>query len=350
MFSIKKIACIVSMLVPTLSFALGDLAHNYVAEGVSAQTEGALKGVLTTYQNEYLVGSDYPDTGYLPGFNFGEDSHWPYFVTPFADYIKSTCQDVKTVDQQTHCDQMTAFLLGVSTHVKSDIVSHWTYYNFVAQHDFGELNPTNWDKAHSAMDPASDFYVIVRKGIYDHPVTWWVPVDDLVKVYTDMKKNNVIKDTVTADEIIKANAIYYVALGLTEDLIAYPAYTYDAIYNIPWGIAHLDDPDPQYGAFPEMIRQSTGYVQDVWNHIHGSGNLLWTMAPKKMDVSSTTMQVSTLVKNALDTNLITITPEKDNLGDVIFTPTSLKFSSPAAQEKFNNQLMVLQDNMQKNKN
>ncbi|MDP1575097.1 MAG: zinc dependent phospholipase C family protein [Coxiellaceae bacterium] len=343
---LKKIALFFSILLPSLSFALGDLAHNYVAEGAAAQTDGALKSVLTTYQSEYLVGSDYPDTGYLPGFNFGEDSHWPYFVTPFADYIRNTCQDAKTVDQQTHCDQMTAFLLGVATHVKSDIVSHWTYYNFVAQHDFGALNPTNWNKAHSAMDPASDFYTIVRKGIYDHPVTWWVPVDDLVKIYAEMKQNKVITDTITADEIIKANAIYYVALGLTEDLVAYPVYTYDALYNIPWGIAHLDDPDPQYGAFPEMIRQSAIYIQDVWSHIHGSGTL-WTMTPKKMDVNSTTTQVSEIVKNALDNHLITITPEKDNLGAVTFTPTSLKFSSPAAQEKFNSQIMVLQSQMQK---
>ncbi|EKD76918.1 MAG: hypothetical protein ACD_42C00534G0006 [uncultured bacterium] len=351
MFSVKKTVLGFLVLLPTLSFALGDLAHNYVAEGAATEiqtssTDDALKSVLTTYRNDYLVGSDYPDTGYIHGFNYGEDSHWPYFVNAFSDYLKQSCSNPTSASAQTHCDQMTAFLLGVATHVRSDIVSHWTYYNFVALHDFGSSDHDAWEKAHSAMDPASDFYVIVRKGIYDHPVVWWVPVNDLVTIYATMKKNNIITDVVTADEIIQANAIYYVATGLSEDTIAYPAYTYDTLYHIPWGIAHLDDPDPQYGAFPEMIRQSATYVQTVWGNLHGQEKT-WTYVPKKMDIDTTTIQMATLVKQSLDEKLITITPEKDQRGDVIFTPSSLQFTSVNAQEKFKSRLNALQIKMQK---
>lgn len=347
MYLKKTMPFILLSCLSTASLALGDLAHNDVAEGAAAQipdSQGALKTLLATYQNEYLVGSDYPDTGYLPGFNFGEDSHWPYFVTPFADYIKTTCTN-PSVDQKVHCDQMTAFLLGVTTHVKSDIVSHWTYYNFVALHDFGSSSQDAWNQAHSAMDPASDFYVIVRKGIYDHPLVWWVPVNDLVTVYATMLKNNVIKDTVTADEIIKANAVYYVALGLTEDLIAYPAYTYDAIYHIPWGIANLENPDPQYGAFPEMIRQSANYIQDTWGYIQGNPTKLWSIQSKKMDANIVTQQAGALVKKAMDDHLIQVTPEKDAYGDVTFTPSSVQFTSEAAHQEFNNRLTVLKSTL-----
>lgn len=341
----------ISSVVSLSAFALGDLAHNYVAEqaaeAIPAQY-AALQMTINTNRDVYLVGSDYPDTGYLPGFNFGEDSHWPYFVTPFAAYIKQTCANTTSVASSEHCDQLTAFLLGVSTHVKSDIVSHWTYYDLVAAHDFGSNTQDNWNKAHAAMDPASDFYVIVRKGIYDHPVIWWVPVNDLVNVYTTMKQNGVIKDTITAQEIIEANAIYYVALGLTEDLVAYPVYAYDAYYYIPWGIAHLDDTDPTEGAFPAMIAQSAVYEENVWDAIHGQSQLV-TFSPSKAKTLSaqTVSQSATLVKQAITDGLLTVKPQQDAYGDVIFTPESIHFASENAKAVFDSRVSLLRKNLSK---
>ena len=341
----QKIFLCCWILVPALSSALGDIAHNYVAEGVATQvapTNAHLQSVLTINHNAYLVGSDYPDTGYVPGFHYGEDSHWPYFVTPFAAYIKKNCRDASTPEMQAHCDKLTAFLLGAVTHIKSDIVSHWTYYNFVALHDFGSESTDDWNKAHAAMDPASDYYVIVRKHIYDHPVIWWVPVADLVNVYAIMLQNKVISDTVTANDIIEANAIYYVAMGLTEDTIAYPAYSYDALYYIPWGIANLENPDPQYGAFPEMIRQSAQYVEDVWNSIEGNTPLA-TQPFQKTNIQET-VRYADVVKKALADKLITITPTKDAFGDVTFTPTSLQYTSPDAKAEFKARLQQVKEN------
>lgn len=333
------------LLLPALSFALGDLAHNYVAEKSAQQaqtTDARLQNVLTLYQNAYLVGSDYPDTGYVPGFHFGEVSHWPSFVTPFADYIKKTCAHPATPDLQTHCDKLTAFLLGVATHVKSDIISHWTYYDLVALHDFGSDNSDNWSKAHDAMDPASDFYVIVRKGIYDHPLNWWIPVTDLVNVYDTMYQKHMIEDRITAKEIIEANAIYYIATGLTEDVIAYPAYAYDALHYIPWGIAHLEDPDPAIGAFPEMTRQSALYIEAVWNQIHGQEKLENQLS-KKIDGSLSGAPLMHFIKQSIDNGTLTIQPTTDSFGDVIFTKNTIHFSSPTAKTIFYAKASQLQE-------
>ena len=177
----KKLSILFFFFFSTVNFALGDLAHNYVAKQVATKaeiTDARLQSILTIYQNAYLVGSDYPDTGYVPGFHFGEDSHWPYFVDPFIDYIKTTYHAPTTIAEETHRDQLIVFLLGVGTHIQSDIVSHQIYYHLVAQHDFGSDSHDTWEKAHAAMDPASDYDVIVQQGIYDHPVIWWVPVAD----------------------------------------------------------------------------------------------------------------------------------------------------------------------------
>lgn len=316
------------------NFALGDLAHNYVAKkaATEAQTKDArLQSILTVYQNTYLVGSDYPDTGYVPGFHYGEASHWPYFVDPFIDYIKKNYSAPKTMAEQEHRDQLIAFLLGVCTHVQSDIVSHQVYYNFVAQHDFGSTDHDAWEKAHDAMDPASDYDVIVKQGIHDHPVIWWVPVTDLVNVYKIMKEKNIIQETVTAQQIIEANAIYYVATGLPENVVAYPMYEYDSQYYIPWGMAHLEDPNPQYGAFPEMAHQSAQYVENAWQRIQNQSVQYVSLAHARGSCCANSDTHSLLlinkIKKQIASGILQIKPTYDAFGDVIFTPNSIQFRS-----------------------
>jgi len=326
-----------------MAFALGDLAHNYIAENAENQaktTDARLAAVLSVYHNAYLVGSDYPDTGYVPGFNFGEASHWPYFVDSFIDYIKTTYPAPTTEAEQEHRDRLIAFLLGVCTHIQSDIVSHHVYYQWVAQHDFGATDYKTWQKAHSAMDPASDYDVIVHKGITDHPVVWWIPVTDLVRVYQIMEAKNIIQETVTAQQIIEANAIYYVATGLPEDVIAYPAYAYDAIHYIPWGIAHFEDTDPSIGAFPEMSNQSARYIENVWQRIQNTQNTSNNPYDKKTKwhylFRANTGKTLQSIQNAVQTGMLKINPRYDAFGDVIFTPNSIQFSSTTKKRMLHN--------------
>ena len=183
------------------SFGLGCLAHNYVAEQTASllETETELYKIITDNWNEYLVGSDYPDTGYIPWATYGEITHWQPFANAFIDHLHSVYPN-----PSQKRDRLLAFLMGVGTHNQSDITAHWTYYNLVAEYDFdNKPDPGQaWNTAHQYMDPASDFDTIVNKGIHNHPVIWWVPVSDLVAIYQLMKHD------ISALEIIRSNAIY----------------------------------------------------------------------------------------------------------------------------------------------
>ncbi len=307
---------LVCMLTPNQSYGLGSLAHNYVAKQVAQQikeTNPKLYQIIEDHWNDYLVGSDYPDTGYIPGATYGEISHWQPFVDAFIKHLHDAYPE-----PSVKRDRLLAFLMGICTHIQSDITVHWTYYNLVAKYDFDNLpDPeTAWNTAHEYMDPATDFYVIVRKHIYNHPTIWCIPVDDLVNVYKIMNHD------VTAEEIIHANAIYYIVTGIDETLIALPGYWYDKHVAVPWGIEHLETSDTnelRYGAFPGQIYDSSTYLEAVW--------IQYTINPPTVDFSkqqqrpgrssrpwlSPTMQ---LVSDALSNKSIQVHQSLDSEGYV----------------------------------
>jgi len=135
----------------------------------------------------------------------------------------------------------------------------------VALYDFHNLPNVTiaWDTAHSYVDPATDWYVIVNKKMYDHAANWSVPVTDLLQVYAIMGHPEF-----TALDIIRSNVIYYLITGLDEDLVALPAYLFEKTFIIPWGMANLEHNDTdamRYGAFPGEINDSLAYVVDTWN-------------------------------------------------------------------------------------
>jgi hypothetical protein len=263
-------AVLISFATQQLTYAIGCLAHNYVAQEVASQLENLevdLYKILKDHWNDYLVGSDFPDTGFIGGATYGEITHWQPFVDAFIRHLHKNypcpCEPR---------DRLIAFLMGIATHNQSDITAHWTYYNLVAEHDFPG-DPDAWSKAHSYMDPGTDFYVIVNKQIFNHPLIWWVPVEDLVAIYQSMNH------PVSSEEIIKANIIYYLAVGITETTIALPAYWYDKEVAVPWGMTNLetpDQPDKRIGAFPGMTNDSTTYLQSVWAQYKSNGKSNFT--------------------------------------------------------------------------
>ncbi len=265
---------LVCMLTPNQSYGLGSIAHNYVAKQVAQEIKEnnpKLYKIITDNWNDYLVGSDYPDTGYMPGATYGEISHCQSFVVTFIKRLHTNYRK-----PFPNSNRLLAFLMGICTHIQSDITSHWTYYDLVAKYDFHNLPDPQaaWNTAHEYMDPASDFYVIVQKHIYDHPTKWDVPVEDLVKIYIIMGHH------VPAEEIVEANAIYYIATGIDETIIAYPGYWYDKYVGVPWGMAHLETPDTKklrYGAFPGQIDDSRTYLGNVW--------IQYTLNPPTVDFS-----------------------------------------------------------------
>lgn len=314
-------------------FGLGSIAHNYVAKEVETllgANSPQMQGIISAHANGYLVGSDYPDTGFVPGATYGEDSHWQPFVNA---YIAHLHESYPTPSDSR--DQLLAFLFGICTHIQSDITSHWTYYDLVAAHDF-ENKPdpgTAWSTAHQLMDPGSDFYVIANKQIYNHPSEWWVPVSDLVEVYAKMNKE------VSAEEIIRSNIIYYIATGLDENLIALPAYLLERYVVIPWGMSNLeteDTPELRIGAFPGQINDTVQYLNQVWLQYQTPATPLDFDAqqPKPGTSSRPSFTLAmTFAQKAVDKGWLTIEPLYNADGSITLTYDCITFTPRFEREK-----------------
>lgn len=335
-------------ILPAWGFSLGVLCHNYVANQAAVQISAenpTVAAFLRKYHNAYVVGSDYPDTGFVGQHDYGEIAHWPNFVDPFVALIRAKYANA-TGTALEHRNRLIAFLMGVGTHIKSDIVSHWTYYVWVAKQDFhasgrdAEVGGKIYEKAHSLMDPGSDAYVTVRKGIYNHPVHWWVPVSDLVTVYGKMGHQ------ISRETIIDANAEYYVLTGLDEDLIAYPEYLYDALYKAPWAMAHFDDRDAKLGALPEMERQSGLYALDIYqrataHQARAAQALVPMLDMQPLHDNPIKQSLLGLIDHAVKVGWLTVTPKTDAFGAITFDPKSIRFNSALAKAQFNAALKTL---------
>lgn len=345
----RRVCALILSVIPVFALALGALCHNYIADQAQqmlAVDQPEAAQLLQKYHDVYLAGSDYPDTGFVPGHDFGEIAHWPGFVDPFIAYIRDTYTNPTTDADQTHRDKLIAFVMGISTHDKSDIVSHWNFYQWVAQFDFhgvgreAKIGGKVYAKAHKLMDPGSDAYVTVRKGIYNHPTHWWVPIKDLVRVYKAAGHPEI-----NGDLLVEANAEYYVLTGLDEDLIAYPEYYYNALIAAPWAMKNFESSDVKYGALPEMIRQSAKYADDVWSRIEAPQTTAATITfPKHVSgVADHQYKIAELqlIDHAIHVGWLSVTPTFDDYGDAIFTPESVKFNSALAKQQFNDTLKAL---------
>ena len=101
-------------------------------------------------------------------------------------------------------------------------------------------------------------------------------------------------------------------------------------------MANLQNTDPQYGAFPTMIDQSSQYIENVWGRIQnsatGSSPLILSSKISKNEIRK--ILFADEVKNAIHNGLLQVKPTYDDFGDVIFTPHSIQFHSQAAKIKF----------------
>lgn len=263
---IKKIAIkstlLLALIIPS-AYAGGGITHMLVAkEAINYLPEANLRHILLNNMDAYLVGSNYPDTGFVQGTEYGEDSHWDPFIFTLTDYIKEKYQNPLIENPK-----LVAFLFGCAAHSKSDIIMHWTFYPKSATEDFNG----NWDKAHYNGDFPLDLVVNVEKNQWgSHPDNWWVPVQDLVKIYQRMGRSQY-----TAKQIILGNSVYYFA-GIGERAIAGLAYPIIK-KQMPWTAKN-------YYTAPEgglvMDEQEVAqYQMQVWyrltdNKLHATPNFI----------------------------------------------------------------------------
>lgn len=246
---LKWILC-ASLLMIQYTYAGGGMTHMYIAESAITQLNSPkLRQLLRDHQDAYLVGAYYPDSGYLNGAKYGEDSHWDEFIFAFCDYLN----DVYTypIDQNP---KLVAFLFGVASHRVSDPIIHHLFYPESAKHDF----KNNTEKAHKYGDIGVDLLLNIDKNQWmKAPSTWWLPVKHLVAIYKRMGKHY------SAQEIIGANTIIKFA-GHGERLISVPAYPY-LKWRMPWTALHyLDSPD---GGISVDVREVATYQNQLWQKL-----------------------------------------------------------------------------------
>ncbi len=307
-----------SFLFPSSAFAHGGLTHMYIAqETIALLPDAKLRNLLLDNFDAYLVGAYYPDSGYIHGATYGEDSHWDPFIFAFADYIKETYPDAEITNPK-----LVAFLFGCAVHKESDVISHWTFYNYIAEHDFDG----DKDKAHQYGDVGIDLLLnLDQNRWFSAPSKWWIPLKDLLAVYHKMGK-----DQYTAKEIRWGTSVISVA-GFGERLISAPAYTY-LRWKMPWTAKNYET-WPQ-GGLNDNEHQTASYLMSIWARLHNKANEQPIIA-EHVPVQKTT-EITDFAASTLENGAVVINTQDNADG-------SIELASPSIEKPslFKNQLSEL---------
>ena len=284
-------------------YAGGGITHMFIAEeSIPLIFDTKLRHVLEDNKEAYLVGAHYPDSGYVPGTGYGEDSHWDTFIFTFAEYIKE-----KYHNPVLENPKLVAFLMGCATHRVSDEIIHSIFYPHVAANDFSD----NYDKAHRYGDVGIDLLLNIDKGRWrHHPDVWWVPVADLLEVYHRMGK-----DQYTADQIILGNSVLNMA-GYLERAITIQSYPYLRL-RMPWTAKHYYD-WPEGGMLMD-IKQVAEYQNNLWQRLTEAKTkpLNKSTTPSHSDHESALM---TSAKQVLENHIATMDVKHNADGSVELQP------------------------------
>jgi len=250
----KYFFIIILSLFYSFAYASANITHQFIARSViPILPDKNLQNLLRNNLDAYLAGANYPDSGYVYGTHYGEDSHWDPFIYAFSDYIKE-----KYTYPELENPKLVAFLFGCATHRLSDDIVHGTFYPIMSLHDFSG----DWltDGTHSYGDIGIDLLLVIDKNQwFIGPSTWWVPVNDLVQVYRKMGKKEY-----TAKEITWGSSIIFL-LDYIEPMIAAPLYPYLQL-KMPWTAKHYYNWS-EGGILMNEINTSK-YMMDLWNQLH----------------------------------------------------------------------------------
>lgn len=280
-------------------YAGGGITHMFIAEESIPFLDPHLNQILQDNKDAFLAGAHYPDSGYVPGTGYGEDSHWDAFIFTFADYIRE-----KYKNPMVENPKLIAFLMGCAVHRMSDEIIHFTFYDFVSDIDFNG----NDKKAHKYGDVGIDLLLNIDKSRWSHfPKTWWVPVADLLEVYHRMGL-----DQYTADQIIFGNQALSLA-GYLERAISLPAYPY-LKWRMPWTASNYYD-WPQGGMLMD-IQVVASYEKSLWYRLQHATK---TMPSKKLKLDHD-LTIISLSKKALDEHIAEMPMQYNSDGSVDLQP------------------------------
>ena len=283
------------------AFAGGGITHMYIAQkAMRAIPDNHLRNLLLDNIDAYLAGAYYPDSGYVKGASYGEDSHWDPFIYTFADYLKEEYPDPSIQNPK-----LVAFLLGCAAHRVSDEIIHWTFYRASAKEDF----KGDWEGAHQNGDVGIDAFLNIDQDQWlSNPTTWWVPVKDLLQVYHRMGK-----DQYKAEEIIWGNSAIFVA-GFGERFVSPPLYLYYK-WEMPWTYAHYTD-WPAGGILADT-QKVVEYQMNLWSRLQNGSTPLLTVTHPKNTTDNINSASLHFAENALASKAVTVSVQKQSDGSVV---------------------------------
>jgi hypothetical protein len=246
----KMLLVLLLISMPVQNYAAGGMTHMFIAKEIITQLpDQELQTLITNNMDAYLVGSNYPDTGYIQGIHYGNESHTESFITAFVNYL----QERYSYPEQQN-PKLVAFLLGCATHVESDQVFHGIFMHKIALEDFH----SNWQKAHAASERQLDMLINIEKNQWSvRPIAWWLPLHDLAAIYTKMGTPH------SLSEIFIGNAIYSFT-GIGERALSPLSYYYIKS-KLAWTAKNYYD-SPQGGML--MTEQVTAqYVLKIWDQL-----------------------------------------------------------------------------------
>ncbi|KAL8584655.1 hypothetical protein ACOMHN_002384 [Nucella lapillus] len=147
--------------------------------------------LLLKHQDALEGGSPYPDAYYdslcFGGkyHNISEDTHWTPFMNATINYIRHHYPP--PWDQAT--EKLVVFLLGVMSHQTADVSWHGLgieqgFLNAMAAVNFHG----SFDTAHPIGDFGGDIMTLFEFNVGHMPyfTEWYIPVDDLYNIYTEL--------------------------------------------------------------------------------------------------------------------------------------------------------------------
>ena len=233
----------------------GAYTHVHISRlAVAALPPGELRDVLSTPAVAAWLeaGSVFPDSGYVTGHPYGEESHWPRFQTAFLDFLRERYQgQLDTLEAQ----QEAAFLLGDLSHGMADQLFDHTLFERTLEVD-GE--------GERGIDELADYFLVVDEGVIVETRATG-PYEDLARILTDDAAT-----PTTADEIRQGMEGIQSVLTV-QRMLARSRYL-EAWQTYPFLGTHLSNPEAP-GSLPHLGLLVAAAWQSAWAQLRGTASL-----------------------------------------------------------------------------
>jgi hypothetical protein len=202
------------------------------------------------------VGSIHPDWGYSSAEYeaAAETAHWEPFYTAALDHLLAHYPQ----PWDKAGERLFVYICGIGSHSIFDEVWHFGDTAFLTL----AMAESNASDPEFEVELFTDIFVQVeQRGAYLENPFWWIPVDDLVQIYTDVGHPEV-----TVEALEAGTALQHLALML-EDTLGWSIYL-PGLLRLPW--THANYMDWWDGGVRDGAAQTAALSEYFWDYTHGS--------------------------------------------------------------------------------